>query len=813
MDEAGQPPARNRRGLTEAEAQRLLAAAGEREALPSSRTTASIVRANTFTVFNLILLVFFVVVVAAGRPADGLFLGVLIANTGLGITQELRAKRALDRAALLVAPHARVVREGREREVPVAELVDGDLVMLAPGDQVLADGRVAESVGLMLDESQLTGESVPVARQEDDEILSGAFCVEGRGAYVAERTGSNSYAARLLNEAREQTQQRSPLEVQINRLLKVLVGVMVPLGAAFVAVLIAGDVPFREAAAVSTAGIVSLVPEGLVLLTSLTFAAAAAALTRKGMLVQYLNAVESLANVDTVCVDKTGTLTDGNLALHEVLPLDGDLERSRGRLASFAAASGSRNETLQAIHSALPTAAAEAEAEVPFSSRWKWSAVRLVGEADWLVLGAPDVLLDGTAPEVVAEQQRLGRRVLVLGSSPAVEEPSADGTHVAAPEVRPLAVVVLQERLRPDAADTVSYLRRQGVRIRVMSGDSAVTVAAIADQVGIEALGEPVEGPDLPEDDAKLVELARTRAIFARLSPRDKQRLIDALAADGAYTAMMGDGVNDVPAMKRARLAVALGSGSQLAKSVADAVLIDGRFGAIPDAIAEGRRIIANVQRVAKLFVTKSVFAAVVIATFGLLTSDFPLLPRHLSLAAVFTVGIPGFLLALAPAGGGPVATRGFLRDIARFALPAGTVMAASVIFAYLAVANVKDHTEADGRTAATTVFVAFGVYLLLVLDADRMQASRRHAVVVVAMAAALLAGYLWVLGSETGREFFALTRPGWWELIVVTGSAILAIKALAWLGLSPYRHLDGAGGVPGPPALSPSAGRREPGG
>ena len=284
MDEAGQPPARNRRGLTEAEAQRLLAAAGEREALPSSRSTASIVRANTFTVFNLILLVFFVVVVAAGRPADGLFLGVLIANTGLGITQELRAKRALDRAALLVAPHARVVREGREREVPVAELVDGDLVMLAPGDQVLADGRVAESVGLMLDESQLTGESVPVGapggrRDPVRGVLRrGSRRLRGRSEpdRAAMPPGCSTRPA-------SRPQQRSPLEVQINRLLKGAGGRHGAAGEpAFVAVLIGRDVPFREAAAVSTAGIVSLVPEGLVLLTSLTFAAAAARADAQG---------------------------------------------------------------------------------------------------------------------------------------------------------------------------------------------------------------------------------------------------------------------------------------------------------------------------------------------------------------------------------------------------------------------------------------------------------------------------------------------------------------------------------------------------
>jgi cation-transporting ATPase E len=785
------------RGLSEDEAARRLSARGEREPLPSSRTAASIVRANTLTLFNLILAVFFVVVVAAGRPADGLFLGVLIANTGIGIVQELRAKRTLDRAALLVAPRARVVRDAATREVPVEEVVDGDLVLLHPGDQVVADGSVTEAVALMLDESQLSGEAVPVPRAVGEEILSGAFCVEGRGAYVATATGHESYAARLLGEAREQTQQRSPLEIQINRLLRILVAVMIPLGIAFIAVLINRHVPFRDAAAVSTAGIVTLVPEGLVLLTSLTFAVAAAALTRRGMLVQYLNAVESLANVDTVCVDKTGTLTDGELALRRVIALDGEPEDAvRRRLAAFAASSAAPNDTLASIVASLPGEAAALEGEVPFSSRWKWSAARLAGDPAWLVLGAPDVLLTGAQPDVVGEEQRQGRRVLVFGEAADVPLGEDGAAPSGVPAVRPLAVVVLQERIRADAADTIAFLRRQGVAIRVMSGDSAVTVAAIAAEVGVDPLGEPVEGDELPGDGPALRDVVRTRAIFARLSPQDKRRLIDALVEEGAYTAMMGDGVNDVPAMKRARLAIALGGGSQLAKSVSDAVLVDGRFGAIPEAIGEGRRIIGNVQRVAKLFVTKSVFAAVVIATFGLITSDFPLLPRHLSLAGAFTVGIPGFLLALAP-GSGPVQTRGFLRDVARFALPAGTVMAAAVMLAYLAVADVKDHTASDGRTAATTVFVAVGIYLLLVLDADRMERSRRYAALVVAMAGGLMAGYLLVLGSDAGRSFFALERPGWWELIVTVASVVLAIRLLAWLGLSPYRGAPAADPAP----------------
>ncbi|MDX6547417.1 MAG: cation-transporting P-type ATPase [Gaiellales bacterium] len=784
MTEEGQAATAGGLGLTGDEAARRLAARGERPPPPSSRSLASIVRANTLTLFNLILAVFLILILISGQYADGLFAGVLVANASIGIIQELRAKRALDRAALLVAPRARAIRDGREGSVPLDDVVEGDLVALRPGDQVIADGRVAESLDLMMDESPLTGESLPVARAAGDRLLSGSFCVEGGGDYVVERVGADSYAWQLLGAAREHTAQRSPLELQINRLLRLMVVVMVPLAAALVWALERNDTAFRQAVATATAGIVTLIPEGLVLLTSLTFAVAAMRLSRRGMLVQYMNAVESLANVDTVCLDKTGTLTDGDLSLHSVVPTGNGADALSARLASYAASAASRNATLDAVAAGLPGDPVSPQAEVPFSSRWKWSALQLDGE--WLVLGAPDVLLGEQAPASVAENAGEGRRVLAFGVARSAIDPGHD-SH-APPEIEPLAMVVLEERLRADAAETVAFLHRQGVSLKVMSGDSPTTVAAVAARVGIPAGVRVWDGSELPDDPAALLVAARQGSVFSRLTPEHKRDLVSALAGDGAYVAMIGDGVNDVPAMKVARLAIALGSGSQLAKSVADSVLIDDRFGAIPEAVAEGRRIISNVQRVAKLFVTKSVFAAFVIATFGLWTGEFPLLPRHLSLAATFTVGIPGFVLALAP-GSGAADEGSFLRRVMRFSLPAGGVMGAATLAAYLAVANVRGNSLEDGRTAAVTVFIAVGLYLLLVLEADRMQQSRRYAGVVVALAAGLGGGYLAMLGSSAARSFFALSVPGVWGMLVVVASTVAAFWLLGRLGLSPYRR------------------------
>ena len=790
-------------GLSQVEARRRLAAAPPAEANATSRSYASIVRSNTLTLFNLILGGFFVVILLAGRPADGLFGLVLVANTAIGILQDVRAKRALDRLALLVAPHARVVRDGAETTVPAGEVVDGDLVTLRPGDQVVADGSVAESSALMLDESQLTGESRPVAKGVGDEILSGSFCVEGAGRYLASATGEASYASQVVGEAREFRYRRSPLEHQINRLLLATVAVMLPLGAAFVWVLINHDAPFRSAAATATAGIVTLVPEGLVLLTSLTFAVAAVRLSSRGMLVQAFNAVESLANVDTVCLDKTGTLTDGTLAMHGVFPAGSaaadEVERRTGE---YAASISSRNDTVDAIAAALPATSRRATAEVPFSSRWKWSACRLEGDDQTLVLGAPDVLLGDGASALVSEHEAAGRRTLVLGTTPAELSPPQDGA--PPPAIEALAVIALEEHVRPEAADTIAFLRGQGVAVKVMSGDSPATVTAVAERAGITVEGPPVDGAGLPEG-ADLAQAATESTIFARLAPQQKRMLIESLGDAGRYVAMIGDGVNDVPAMKGSRLAIALGSGSQMAKSVADSVLVTDSFAAVPAAIGEGRQIILNIQRVARLFVTKTVFAAAVILTFGLVTAGFPLLPRHLTLAATVTVGIPGFVIALIPANERPD-TRSFLRKVARFSIPAGAVMAGAVLAAYLLERAVRVRSITDARTAAVTVFVALGLYLLLVLDAERMTASRPYAIGILALVGALGAGYLGTLSFEPARDFFALSTPDLLDAAIMVLATVAGIRVMAFAGLSPYAHPPQSAPPPEPGAERPAS-------
>jgi magnesium-transporting ATPase (P-type) len=740
---------------------------------PSSRSYWSIVRANVFTVFNLILLVAGVITLAFGAFEDALFLAILVANAGIGIFQEVRAKLALDRLAALVAPTATVIRDGQPKRVPVEELVQDDLVQLQAGDQVVADGTLERAEGLNVDESILTGESQPVARRAGEEIRSGSFAVEGTGAYTVTAVGPDSYAARVAGEARTFRHPRSPLERAINYLLFALVGLIVPLGALLGYALHERRTALDEAVTTTVAAVVTLVPEGLILLTSLTFAVSALRMAHRGALAQQLNAIESLASVDVVCLDKTGTLTEPDLRVLELVPADGVDESELGAaLGRFAASSDSANATVAAIREHWPTEPAVAEAQVPFSSRWRWSAVQLDGTS--YVLGAPErVALGALAARAEGEAEQ-GRRVLAFGTTSAElaavkpeEGPPAD--------LAPLGLVVLAERLRGEARSTVDFFRSQGVALKVISGDRPETVAAIARDVGIPT-GSPLDGDRLPADPAVLRQTVLEAGVVGRISPEGKRQVIRALANAGRYVAMVGDGVNDVPALKASRLAIAQGSGTQMAKTVADLVLVNGDFAAVPPMVAEGRKVLRNLQRVAKLFVTKSAFAVVLILSIGLTPIAYPLLPRHLTLAAAVTIGIPSFFLALAPSTG-EYRPKGFLREVSRFAVPAGAAAGLGVLASYLFALNVANMPLVESRTVATTVVVVVGLYLIVALEAS----GRVRGAAVLALCLVLLVLYLFALIVPSTREFFAVSTPKPGIVVTAAFGAAFAIGVL-WL-------------------------------
>ncbi|HEX2392988.1 MAG TPA: HAD-IC family P-type ATPase [Solirubrobacterales bacterium] len=756
----------------------------------SSRSTSSIVAGNVFTLFNAIIGVFFVLDLGLGLYADSIFGLIAVVNSYIGIRQELRAKATLDELAVLVAPHARVLRDGKVVELLATEVVPGDVVQLSPGDQLVADGEVTASRGMTLDESLLTGEADGIRKRAGDRVLSGSFCISGSGRYLVDAVREESYAGRLAGEARAFRHPPSPLQVEVNSVILACTYVMVPLAVALVATLKLRSVDLQSAAQTATAGLVTLIPEGLVLLMSVTFAVAAVRLARRDTLVQQMSASESLAAVDTICVDKTGTLTEGELRLAGVEFAEGVDPASGGAaLGRFAASAGDRNRTLETIAERFPGKAEPVSAEVPFSSEWKWSGLALAngGGASTYVLGAPDVLAAAGSlslpPDLARKLEKetaAGRRVVAFGESSAALP--ADPSAGAAPRLAPLALVVLEETLRPDAAETIAFMREQEVDLKLISGDARATVTAVAYGVGVPREAGVIEGPELPEDEEGLKEAALANTIFCRIKPEQKKALVGALVGAGRYVAMIGDGVNDVPALKRARMAVAMGSGTQVTKGVADVVLLKDEFARLPEAVGEGRRIARNIHRLGRLYLTKTVYAAALILLVAVPGFAFPFLPRHLTLAALLTIGIPSFVLALAPSDG-PLYRGRLLRALAAFAVPAGLACAIGSILSFFLVDTVAGASLDAGRTAATTTLIVLGLSFVLLLERGP---GREHIAIqsyMLAMVAGLGALYALILAAAPVRDFFQmeLLNSVQWFLALLAAAIGLTLASVLW--------------------------------
>jgi magnesium-transporting ATPase (P-type) len=776
-------------GLSSAEAETRLRKLGPPPE-NSSRSTSSIVAGNVFTLFNAIIGVFFVLDIGLGLYADSLFGVIAIVNSYIGIRQELNAKATLDELAVVVAPHAKVLRDGAVVELLAEEIVPGDVIRVSPGDQLVADGETIASRGLTLDESLLTGEADGIRKDAGDRLLSGSFCVSGSGHYLVDAVREESYAGKLAGEARAFRHPPSPLQNEVNRVIIACTYILLPLAAILILSQIVRDVGLEEAAQTATAGLVTLIPEGLVLLMSVTFAVAAVRLAGRQVLVQQMSATESLAAVDTICVDKTGTLTAGELRLVGIEVAEGTEQgTAEAALARFAASAGDRNKTLETIAGRYPGEAGRVGAEVPFSSEWKWSGVSLQGGSDaaTYVLGAPDILADsgaltlppGLAAKLEVETAK-GRRVVAFGESngPLPTDPGGEGP----PPLAPLALVVLEETLRPDAAETLATMRAEDVDLKLISGDARATVTAVAYAVGVPKEAGVVEGSELPEDPEQLARVALEKTIFCRIQPEQKKALVDALVDAGRYVAMIGDGVNDVPALKRARMAVAMGSGTQVTKGVADVVLLEDQFSRLPEAIGEGRRIARNIHRLGRLYLTKTVYAATLILLVAVPGFAFPFLPRHLTLAAFLTIGIPSFVLALAPSDG-PLYRGRLLRALAAFAVPAGVATAIGSILSFFFVDTVFGGTLEAGRTAATTTLIVLGLAFVLLLERGP---GREHIAIqsyMLAMVAGLGALYAGILAVAPLRDFFEmeLLNATQWFLAMLAAAAGLTIASLLW--------------------------------
>jgi len=786
MDD-GQSPAE--RGLSSKEAAARLRKLGPPPET-SSRSTSSIVAGNVFTLFNLIIGVFFVLDLGLGLWADALFGVIAVVNSYIGIRQELKAKATLEELAVLVAPRAEVIRDGAPVELISTEVVPGDVIEVVPGDQLVADGEVISSRGMTMDESLLTGESDGIKKGEGDRVLSGSFGVSGSGHYVVDAVREESYAGKLAGEAKTFRHPPSPLQEEVNRVILASTYLMLPLAAALLLSLKLRQVELKEAAQTATAGLVTLIPEGLVLLMSVTFAVAAVRLAKRDTLIQQMSASESLAAVDTICVDKTGTLTAGKLRLAGVEYADGvDPESGGAALGRFAASAGNRNQTLETIAEEFPGRAGQVRSEVPFSSEWKWSGASIDGsDGATYVMGAPDVLAESgalTLPPRLAgkleEETAAGRRVVAFGqtSEALPEDPAAGGP----PRLQPLALVVLEETLRPDAAETIATMREEEVDLKLISGDARATVTAVAYAVGVPRDAGVIEGPDLPDDEQGLAKAAMENTIFCRIKPEQKKALVGALVAAGRYVAMIGDGVNDVPALKRARMAVAMGSGTQVTKGVADVVLLKDQFSRLPEAVGEGRRIARNIHRLGRLYMTKTVYAATLILLVAVPgVGAFPFLPRHLTVAALLTIGIPSFVLALMPSDG-PLYRGRLLRALAAFAVPAGVATALASILSFFLVDTVAGASLEAGRTAATTTLIVLGLAFILLLERGP---GREHIAIqsnMLAMVAALGAVFAGILAIPFLRDFFEmslLSAPEWF-LALFSAAAGLTIASLLW--------------------------------
>ena len=772
-------------GLSSREAADRLRALGS-EKLPASRSTASIVAANVFTLFNAIIGGFFILILSLGLWADAIFGLIAIVNTWIGIRQELKAKAVLDRLAVLVAPRAQVIRDGETVELRAGQGVPGDLVRMVPGDQLVADGVTVSSRGLTLDESLLTGESEGVGKGEGDQLLSGAFVVSGSGFCEVTAVREESYAGRLTGEARAFRHPPAPLQREVNRVIVACTWALFPLAALLIGSLILRNVDLVEAAQTATAGLITLIPEGLVLLMSVTFALAAVRLARRGLLVQQMSATESLSSVDTICLDKTGTLTDGTLAVAAVVPAEGEEERAEEMLARFAASAGEQNRTLEAIGNSYPGSAVPVTAEVPFSSEWKWSGMALDGPEgpEVLVLGAPDVLAGGDGLELgpglgatLAREASTGNRVVAFcrSSGPL----PADGSSGLPPGLTPVALVVFEENLREGVTETLELMSREEVSLKLISGDAPETVDAVARQVGLEVTGT-ITGDELPEDPERLASTVAENTVFARIRPEQKKELVTALAESGRYTAMIGDGVNDVPALKAARMAVGMGSGAQVTKSVADVVLLKDDFARLPEAISAGRRIARNIHRLGRLYLTKTVYAAALILLVAVPGFEFPFLPRQVTLAALLTIGIPSFVLALAPSDG-PLYRGHLLRALGAFAIPAGIATALATIFSFLVVD--ASGTLEEARTAATTTLVVLGLSFILLLERGP---GREHISIqgyMLAMVAGLGALFAGILAVEPLRQTFEMTflTAVEWFIALLAAALGLVIASLLW--------------------------------
>ena len=771
-------------GLSDAEvAQRV--SEGKTNDVPTraARSVSEIVRGNVFTRINAILGVLLVIVLSTGSVINGAFGLLIIANSAIGIIQELRAKQTLDKLAIVGQAKPMVRRESGTAALAPSEVVLDDVIELGPGDQIVVDGVIVEEANLEIDESLLTGEADPIAKDADDHVMSGSFVVAGSGAYRATKVGREAYAAKLAEEASKFTLVKSELRSGINKILQFITYLLVPAGALIIYTqLFTTGAGWQESVLRMVGALVPMVPEGLVLMTSIAFAVGVIRLGRRQCLVNELPAIEGLARVDVVCADKTGTLTENGMRVSDLKELD---ECSVAEvLAQLAADDARPNASMAAIAEAYASPPGwTATATAPFKSATKWSGSSYAEHGNW-VIGAPDVLLDPASPAADAAEQigARGLRVLLLGSSDLpVDHGDAPGT------VTPAALVVLEQRIRPDARDTLEYFASQKVTVKVISGDNAVSVGAVAGSLGLE--GETMDARQLPAAPEALADTLEEYTTFGRVRPDQKRAMVHALQSRGHTVAMTGDGVNDVLALKDADIGVAMGSGSSASRAVAQIVLLDNKFATLPYVVGEGRRVIGNIERVSNLFLTKTVYSVLLAMLVGLagLSAEifgtdplpFPFQPIHVTIAAWFTIGIPAFVLSLAP--NTERAQPGFVRRVMTSALPSGLVVGTATFVSYLLAYEGRAATETEQTQASTAALITLLVSALWVLSV----VARPYEWWRVALVAVSALAYVVIFSIPPARDLFILDISDVGVTSIALGIGLLgalAVEVIWWV-------------------------------
>ncbi len=790
------------RGLTSAEVELRRAGGRKQAALPTSRSYARILRDNLLTFINAVLFGLAAALIALGRTSDALVsVGVVAVNMAVGLAQEIRAKRVLDRIAVLTRPHVTVVRDGLQQTIDPSEVVIGDLLVATGGDQIVADGVAVGNHAADVDESLLTGESRRAPKRQGDRVFAGTFCASGTLEYVAEQVGTESTANKLAASARAFRRVLTPLQHEINRVVRVSLAVVM-LFEVLVALANALDRTSLVESVRMAVVIAGLIPNGLFLAIAVAYAMSAVRIVGRGALVQQANAVESLSHVDALCLDKTGTLTTNGFRFADTLALNGSDADFRAILGTYAASSSDSNRTLAALRTALPMSPLPVSAEVLFSSARKWSAVTLAeptGERHYL-LGAPDVLkphLQNTIalPHEAEQWASTGLRVLLLTRSAVQPQARSDLDPLIPNGLEPLGLFALIEDLRPDAAQTLAEFAAVGVRLSLVSGDDPRTVAAVATHAGMSC-EKLISGSELAQfSPSELSKIALNGAIFGRLAPDQKETIVSALRASGHYVAMIGDGVNDVPALKAADLAIAMQSGTAVSRAVSDIVLLRDNFGSLPFALHEGQRIRGGMHSILKLFLTRVLFMAMLIVMTAVVDVGFPFAPKQNALLTLLTVGLPTLALA---AWARPMEPRQQSSSVFDFVIPAAfalAIMGIGVYMGYLLLGPLLEGwsaIEAVGssdlrsiaQTALTTFAILCGLLLILFVQphgesiSGWRDVSWKHA----ALTLVLMAGFAMIAMNQTLRLMFELQPLSAIDGLLLGFVAVVWAVCLHWM-------------------------------